>query len=582
MRPSTSTTLARSLLPLAVACGALLAAPEVSAQTFAPVTKLSSSEGTPRLLGTVGARALYSFEVQGAPASLWATDGKVHERVFAGAAPGSIGASEAFGVVGGKFLFSYRDGLYATGGTSATTEKLASVGVRNDLYGGLSIVDAKRAYFARGGEVWTTDGTAAGTKLVRKLAWPSTRWARLPFVKAGTTTLFSLNAGAETADNGLWVVSPSSATNILPGRHSELDRACGPYAYLHSAAAPVGAGLARTDGTAAGTVHLADPQPSSSYPGPGVCVGSKYFVVADDRLYASDGTAAGTTVLRSGVAAHIVESGGLVYFTQRVDAPTAAVVLSRTDGTVAGTHELYRLPAVGAGDQLFVDLVSPTGARSVLATFERSSAPATSKSGFLVSDGTAVGTTERLVDGFAIGAGPHAEVGGKLYFWASDAASGIEPWVSDGTAPGTKRLQDIRPGTMGSGHKASAYADALFAADGQLFTLADDGAHGPQLMAARVAAAKGTTPPDEGGADAGLPSDGAGAVAEPRASEDDAPGGAADSAAPTSEGSGGCSATGAPSSRLAGLTLLAAACFASIARRRRASQPSSRGDHSAV
>jgi ELWxxDGT repeat protein len=32
----------------------------------------------------------------------------------------------------------------------------------------------------------------------------------------------------------------------------------------------------------------------------------------------------------------------------------------------------------------------------------------------------------------------------KLYFAANDGKSGVEPWVSDGTAAGTFRLMDIK------------------------------------------------------------------------------------------------------------------------------------------
>src|SRR5215212_5894815 len=35
------------------------------------------------------------------------------------------------------------------------------------------------------------------------------------------------------------------------------------------------------------------------------------------------------------------------------------------------------------------------------------------------------------------------DVGGKLFFVAIDGAHGVEPWVSDGTASGTKLLKDV-------------------------------------------------------------------------------------------------------------------------------------------
>lgn len=43
-----------------------------------------------------------------------------------------------------------------------------------------------------------------------------------------------------------------------------------------------------------------------------------------------------------------------------------------------------------------------------------------------------------------------AVVGNKIFFTASNAASGEELWITDGTIPGTKMVKDINPGTDGS------------------------------------------------------------------------------------------------------------------------------------
>jgi ELWxxDGT repeat protein len=44
-----------------------------------------------------------------------------------------------------------------------------------------------------------------------------------------------------------------------------------------------------------------------------------------------------------------------------------------------------------------------------------------------------------------------ATLDGKLYFAATDALHGTEPWVSDGTAAGTHMLKDLNPGPLSSG-----------------------------------------------------------------------------------------------------------------------------------
>ena len=67
-----------------------------------------------------------------------------------------------------------------------------------------------------------------------------------------------------------------------------------------------------------------------------------------------------------------------------------------------------------------------------------------------------------------------AEYNGKLYFCASDGASGLELWVFDGIAPPT-RVADISSGASGSDPRAFAVFQ------GKLYFSADDGVHGKEL-----------------------------------------------------------------------------------------------------
>lgn len=66
-------------------------------------------------------------------------------------------------------------------------------------------------------------------------------------------------------------------------------------------------------------------------------------------------------------------------------------------------------------------------------------------------------------------------IGDILYFSAKGGAKGRELWRSDGTAPGTKRVKDIYPGTTGSS------PDGLTEVGGLLYFAANDGINGREL-----------------------------------------------------------------------------------------------------
>ncbi len=158
-----------------------------------------------------------------------------------------------------------------------------------------------------------------------------------------------------------------------------------------------------TDGTTAGTSNLGPLGVRSA--GPGVSAFGALFFPAEEpgygtELFRTRGTRATTTRFTNGVAGgtgtsptHLTLHNGALYFFGRT---TGGVQLWRSDGTVAGTAPIRSFNGSG--------FPGPTG--------------------FLPL--------------------------GNLLVFAADGGSGIEPWVTDGTNPGTVQLADIRRGTGSS------------------------------------------------------------------------------------------------------------------------------------
>ena len=203
-----------------------------------------------------------------------------------------------------------------------------------------------------------------------------------------------------------------------------------------------------TDGTAAGTVELADINPGSgdSYPTNLTTVGSLVYFEAYDgvgyELWRTNGYTAGTFAVTDPTNGSFPNSltavdGKLFFLGGAGGEPQGLFV---TDGTVAGTQNLTanssvaNLTAMG-GKLYFTQYDSTHGVE------------------LWSSDGT-VGGTKMVADinpGAASSLPSNLTVfNGKLYFSAADATDGQELWSSDGTAAGTAMVADLNPGSWGS------------------------------------------------------------------------------------------------------------------------------------
>ncbi len=293
-------------------------------------------------------------------------------------------------------------GYYASG-----TSYLAGTGLGSKV-----IFGGKAAGFSTDLQVWTTDGTAAGTFMLKD---------------------FGAN---------------SFKTNVLPQ-----------FTYLNGKvlfdgySAATGTELWSTDGTVANTVLLKDINDSangSSNPDlfNSVVLNNKLYFDAYNSAYgyeywSTDGTGTGTTLLKDinpgngndtpavflnqGASNRVFQSGSYIdntNFTKFYSTYNGKFYFTANDGT--NGRQLWSSDGTTAGTQL-VKIINPKG------------------DAFATEIYTAFFTTT------------------GIYFQAFDSTDGTEPWVTNGTSSGTSRVYDVNRGIGGS------YPSFLFVYNSQLY-----------------------------------------------------------------------------------------------------------------
>ena len=265
-----------------------------------------------------------------------------------------------------------------------------------------------------GQELWRTDGTAAGTRLVRDV------------------------------DPAAAVVNNNGSTHLGPQNTTDVN---GTLYYTQDTTA-TGTELYRSDGTADGTVLVADlvAGAGSSSPTKLTNVNGTLFFFSGTTLYKTDGTAAGTTAVKSfaggvypyGLGGTPVAVGGgrLLFAVVNTDPNTAGSIPSGTwvsDGTAAGTKRLTDAAGNDLGTHAAAGPVVTLNGQSYYGGYD----------GLVRTDGTPAGTAA-LYAGSVTGV---AAVGGSLYFLRTDYAAGtVGLYQSDGTTAGTalvRQLNDV-------------------------------------------------------------------------------------------------------------------------------------------
>ncbi len=331
----------------------------------------------------------------------------------------------------------------------------------------LFLVVSDRTY---GKELWVSDGTAAGTRIVKDIVEGGVGSNPSQLTASAGKVYFT---AADGAGEELWVSDGTEAgtvrlADLEPGMASSTPRDLTPFRggiAFRATTTNDGAEPYFSDGTAAGTVRLLDvwPGPIDSDPRDFSVLGNQLFFTAANpfvgrEIWSSDGTPAGTTLFldlwpgtawsapnpAAGTPRAMAVSGPQLFFAARD--PASGLELWVSDGTPAGTRlagDAWPGPTSG-----YKGGIAPMHDGRVLFAADDGSTGTEP----WVSDGTPVGT-------FLLGdtaANGNARIGqlmgapGRVFFTNTTATSGSEPWTSDGTVAGTRLLRDINPGVRSS------------------------------------------------------------------------------------------------------------------------------------
>ena len=265
---------------------------------------------------------------------------------------------------------------------------------------------------ANGTELWKSDGTEAGTMLVKDIN-PTDDAFISDLTAVGNTLYFRADDGTHGVE--LW----------------------------------------KSDGTAAGTVLVKDIFPNdNAFPSDlAVLNGTLYFRALNGstgyELWKSDGTEAGTVLVKdinptgNASPSYMTALNGALYFS--ADDGTHGVELWKSDGTEAGTVRVKDIfPGINTDDPNFPypNGSFPASLKAVGSTLYFSANDGNGTA-LWKSDGTEAGTV--LVKTiFSIS--DMTLVGSTLYFRANDDTHGLELWKTDGTTAGTVLIKDINPG----------------------------------------------------------------------------------------------------------------------------------------
>ena len=264
----------------------------------------------------------------------------------------------SFTEVAGAVLFLADDSLWKTDGTTAGTQQVRLAGFNYLQFPRQLVALGGRAYFTaglsgQGVELWTSDGTQAGTRMAVDLV-PGTGEANIDSLRSIAGRLF-FTTRLTTTGNQLWTSDGTQAgtRRLADYKHAAEIVGSGDRAFFTADEGYYGREVYVSDGTFAGTRLAGDAMalPLSADPVVPLVVNHRYYVAATGPLgartwWSTDGTAEGTVdtgVIKTPTEPHSAQVLGtsLVYYGH---SPGSSYQLFATDGSVAGTQSLGVAP----------------------------------------------------------------------------------------------------------------------------------------------------------------------------------------------------------------------------------------------
>lgn len=402
-------------------------------------------------------------------------------------------------------------GLHAasfTGTTPPTTApRLVSLGVGSSV-SHMTRVGNKVFFLVNGGQLWETDATAGGTKLVFDFRATTAGSDAASFAVAGGEVFFAADDGSNGRE--LWKSDGSEGGtelvgDLFPGTDGgfpELPNSSDPQFITVSGGRVF---FSATDGDSNRElwVHdpLADPQTfqvrdinagDSSEPQELTDFNGVLFFTATDgsglgktgrELWRSNGTEDGTVQvvdLVSGVTdsnpRKLTVYKNALYFFANSGVGRELVKTTGTPGNASTVRDIGPSGSSGITDGNEFLAIMGAGASQRLYFSARNDDQGGQE--LWTSDGTEAGTVRvRDINPGAPGSFPTeiTTVGNLIYFAATDGVAGRELWRSNGTEAGTLLVRDIAAAALNSA------PEDLTASGGRLFFTADDGINGREL-----------------------------------------------------------------------------------------------------